>query len=120
MYIYIYIHIYIYVYIHIYSKKKRETKENIKRFKAETFKRLSPRSTCCCFSHSRTSIIQKFSLSANHGGQQYFSLFLGPSTFKSILPALCIYVICTYICIYYIYIYKFPYINKYICKHVNT
>ena len=41
-----------------------------------------------CFSHSRASRIQKFFLSANHGGQQYFSVFHGPLTLKSISPAL--------------------------------
>ena len=34
------------------------------------------------------SAIQKFFLSANHGGRHYFSVFHGPSTLKSILQAL--------------------------------
>ena len=61
-----------------------------KSFKAETIKRLSPKSKCYCFSHCKASRIQKFSLSANHGGQQYFSVFHGPSTLKCISPALII------------------------------
>ena len=66
-----------------------ETKgKSRKNFKAETIKRLSPRLNCYCFSHSRAPRIQKFFLSADHGGREYFSLFLGPSTLKSILPAL--------------------------------
>ena len=54
------------------SKKKKE-KPRQKRtiFKAETIERLSPRSKCYCFSHSRVSRIQKLFFSANHGGRQY-------------------------------------------------
>ena len=40
------------------------------------------------FAGSRVSRIQKFFFSANHGGQQYFSVFHGPSTLKSISPVL--------------------------------
>ena len=43
-----------------YQKEKRETKEKRKSFKAETIKRLSPRSKCYCFNHSGASRIQKF------------------------------------------------------------
>ena len=56
--------------------------------KVETIKRLSPRLKCYCFSHSGAPRIQSFFLSANHDGRQYFPLFLGPSTLKSISPAL--------------------------------
>ena len=69
------------------QKEKRGTKKR-KSFKAETIKRLSPRSKCYCFSHSRASRIQKFFLTANHGGRYYFSVFHGPSTLRSISPAL--------------------------------
>ena len=50
--------------------KRKEWKQREKRkgFKAETIKRLSPRLKLYCFSHSRASRIQKFFLSANHGG----------------------------------------------------
>ena len=66
-----------------HSKKKKR-----RIFKAETIERLSPRSKCHCFSHSRVSRIQKIFLSVNHGGRQYFSVFHGPYTLKSIMPAL--------------------------------
>ena len=72
------------------SSKKRQGKQRQKRksLKTETVKRLSPRSKCYCFSHSRVSRIQNFFLSANHGGRQYFSLFHGPTTLKPISLAL--------------------------------
>ena len=57
------------------KKKKREIKKkNERSFKAETIKRLSPRSKCYCFSHSRASRIQFF-LSSNYGGQHCSSMF---------------------------------------------
>ena len=65
-----------------------ETKAKKKGFRAETAKRLSPRSKYYCFSHSRAFRIRKFFLSANHGGRQYFSVFHGPPTLKSISPVL--------------------------------
>ena len=68
------------------AKRNKEKKES---FKAEAIRRLPPKSKCYCFSHSRASRIQKFFWSANHGGRQYLSVFHGPSTFKSISPALC-------------------------------
>ena len=71
------------------KKKKERQRQKRKGFKAETIKRLSPRSNYYCFSHSRASRIQKFFLSINHGGQQYFPVFHGPTTFKSISPPLC-------------------------------
>ena len=46
------------------SKKKREANEQAKKrksFKAETTKRLSPRSKCYSFSHSKASRIQFYS-----------------------------------------------------------
>ena len=70
-------------------KKKRETKKKRKSFQAETIKRLSPRSKCYCFSHSRASRIQKLSLSAKRGPTILFSipwslhfgiLFVGPDS----------------------------------------
>ena len=70
------------------KKKKGKQREKRNTFKAETIKRLSPRSKCYCFSHSRASRIQKVFFSANHAGWQYLPEFHGPSTLKSILPAL--------------------------------
>ena len=70
------------------QKEKRETKEKKKSLKIEIIKRLSPRSKCYRYSHSTASRIQKFFLSANHGGQQNFSVFHGPSTLNYISPAL--------------------------------
>ena len=72
------------------KNKKGRQRQKTKAFKAETIKRLSPRSKYCYFSHSRTSRIRKFFLSANHGGRQYFSVFHAPPTLKSISPALVI------------------------------
>ena len=69
------------------SKRKKGNKEKRKSFKIEAIKRLSPRSKFYYFSHSRASRIQNFSLSANYGGRQYFSMFHDPSIFKSISPA---------------------------------
>ena len=69
------------------KKKKRKQRKARKTFKAETIKRLSPRSKLYCLSHSRASRIQNFFWSANHGGQQYFTVFHGLSTLKSISPA---------------------------------
>ena len=66
------------------AKRKKGNKEERKSIKAETIKRLSPKSKCHCFSHCRVSRIQNFFLSANHGDRQYFSVFHGPSTLKSI------------------------------------
>ena len=48
------------------KKKKGRQRQKRKGFKAETIKRLSPKSKYCCFSHSRASRIRKFFLSANH------------------------------------------------------
>ena len=70
------------------KRKKLNKGKKGKSFKAETIKRLPPKSKCYCFSHSRASRIQKFFLSANHGNRQCFTVFHGPSTLKSIPPAL--------------------------------
>ena len=51
------------------KSKSKEKKE--KSFKEETIKRLSSKSKCYCFNHSRTSRIQKFFLSTNHGGRLF-------------------------------------------------
>ena len=57
------------------KKEKGRQRQKRKGFKAEAIKRLlSPRSKYYCFNHSRVSRIRKFSLSANHGGRQYFSV----------------------------------------------
>ena len=56
------------------KKKKGRQRRKRKGFKAETIKRLSPRSKCYCFNHSRASRIRKFFLSVNHGGRHYFSV----------------------------------------------
>ena len=68
------------------KKRKGEQRGKRKTFKTETIKRLSPRSKCYFFSHSRVSRVQFF-WSANHGGRQYLSAFHGPSTLKSISPS---------------------------------
>ena len=70
------------------SRKEKGIKGKKESFKVETIKKLSPKSKCYCFSHSRVSRIQRLSLSCNHGGRQYFSVFHDPSTLKSISPAL--------------------------------
>ena len=44
------------------KKKKGRQREKRKTFKPETIKRLSPRSKCYCFCHSRASRIQKIYL----------------------------------------------------------
>ena len=72
----------------VWIQNMQNFRQKRKGFKAETIKRLPPRSKYYFFSRSRASRIQKFFLSANHGGQQYFSVFHGPPTLKSILPAL--------------------------------
>ena len=59
------------------KKKKGRQRKKRKSLKAETIKRLSPRSKYYCFSHFRASRIRKFFFSANHGGRQYFSVFHG-------------------------------------------
>ena len=51
------------------KNKKEKQKKKRKNWKAETIKRLSPRSKCYCFSHSRVSRIQKCFLSTNHDGK---------------------------------------------------
>ena len=48
----------------------------------------SLKSKCYCLGYSMVSRIQKFFLSANYGGWQYFLVFNSPSTLKSISPAL--------------------------------
>ena len=70
------------------KKKKGRQSEKRKGFKTESIKRLSPRSKYYCFNLCRASRIRTFSLSANHGGRQYFSVFHVPPTLKSISPAL--------------------------------
>ena len=63
----------------LHSKKKiGRQRGKGKGFKAETIKRLSPRSKYYCFSHSRVSNYQIFFLSANHGGRQSTALFSIP------------------------------------------
>ena len=64
------------------AKRKKETKE-IKSFKAETIKRLSPRSKYYCFNHSRASRIQRPTMVVD-----IFFQYHGPSTLKSISLAL--------------------------------
>ena len=46
------------------KKKKGEPTKKRTIFKVETIERLSPRSKCYCFSHSRVSRIQRFFLLA--------------------------------------------------------
>ena len=78
------------------AKRKKENKGKKRKYlKVETIKRLSPRSKCYYFSHSRVSRIQKFFLSANHGSQQSVTVsvswplhieihFAGPGSILSI------------------------------------
>ena len=47
------------------KRKKLNKGKKGKSFKAETIKRLPPKSKCYCFSHCRASRIEKFFLSAN-------------------------------------------------------
>ena len=70
-------------YFALQKKKKNRGNEGKK-----TIKRLSPRPKCYCFSHSRAFRIQKCFLSAKHASRHYFPVFHGPSTLKSISPAL--------------------------------
>ena len=70
------------------NKKKKENQMEQKVFKAEIIKRPSPTLKCFCLSPSRASRFQKFFLSVNYGDLQYFSVSHGPSSLKSILPAL--------------------------------
>ena len=58
------------------------------RRKGNNEKRLSPRSKCYCFSHSRASRIQKKFFLRNHGGQLHFSVFHSSSTLNFISPTL--------------------------------
>ena len=78
-------------FLHSKKKKGKQRKKIIKNLKSETIKKLkklSPRSKCYFFSHSRGSSIQNFFLLANHDDRQYCLVFHGPSTLKSISPAL--------------------------------
>ena len=68
------------------KNKKRKPRKKRTIFKAGTIERLSPRSKYYCFTHSRMSRIQKKFLDGQPW--QYFSVFHGPSTLKSISPAL--------------------------------
>ena len=76
------------------AKRKRRNKEIKERLSKQ--KRLSPRLKCYCFSYSRASRTQKFFCWANRGGQQYLSVFHGPSTLKSISPVLLNSIICLF------------------------
>ena len=72
----------------VWIQNMQNFRQKRKGFKAETIKRLPPRSKYYFFSRSRASRIQKFFLSANHGGRQYFSVFYGLCTLTAILPTL--------------------------------
>ena len=72
----------------IAKRRKGNKEKKIKNLKSETIKKLSPRSKCYIFSHSRGSRIQNFFLLANHDDRQYCLVFHGPSTLKFISPAL--------------------------------
>ena len=66
----------------VQQKQKREAKKKERKsFKAETIKRLSPRSKCYCFSNGYYFIQE-------HLEFKYFSVFHGPYTLKSTSPAL--------------------------------
>ena len=66
------------------AKRKKETKGKRKLFKAL----LKVIKGCYSFSYSRWSRIHQYFFTDNHGGQQYFPVFHGPTTLKSISPAL--------------------------------
>ena len=68
------------------KKEKKAKKERVS--KQKLLKDVTKKVKIYCFSHSRASRTQKFFLLPNHSGRQYFSVFLGPSTLKSISPAL--------------------------------
>ena len=79
------------------KRKKENQRKKTESLKAETIKRLSPRSKCYYFSHSRASAILEhlefnfFFLSANHGDWQYLSMSLSLwNTFRR--PCLCLFV----------------------------
>ena len=74
----------------IAKRKKGNKGKKRKGFKAETIKKLSPKSKYYCFNRSRASRIRKFFLLDNHGGQQYFSVFHGFPTLKFISSELII------------------------------
>ena len=63
------------------AKRKKRDKVRKERVSKQKLlkKRLSTRSTCYFFSHTRASRIKKVFLLANHGGRQYFSVFHGSS-----------------------------------------
>ena len=67
------------------KNKKGKQRGKRKTFKAETVKRLSPKSKRHCFNHSRASRIQKIFLFRQ---QRWSTVFCGPSTWKSISSAL--------------------------------
>ena len=84
-------HTHTHTYTHTFLRGKNEKQKQMEKrkdFKAKTIKRLSPRSKFYCLSHFRASKTQKKILSANNVDRQYFSVFHGPSTMKSISEAL--------------------------------
>ena len=73
----------------VFHSKIKTGKQRENAFQGRSYwKTVTKVKKCYCFSHSRVSRIQKFFLSANYGGWQYFSVFNSPSTLKSISPAL--------------------------------
>ena len=82
-------------FLHI-KKKKRKQKKG-KSFKVETYKRLSLRSKCYCFSDSKASTEFKNFSCQSMVPDRYFSVFHGPSTLKFILLTLIDhYILCTF------------------------
>ena len=63
------------------GRPKGNKEKNRKRFKAETIKRVSPRSKYYCFSHSRASRIQK--LVFNVPLSLHFEIHFSDPVFKS-------------------------------------
>ena len=66
----------------------RQRKKKKKRFQSRNYQKAVTKVKILLFQPSRAFRIRKFFLSANHGGRQYFSVFHGPPTLKSISPAL--------------------------------
>ena len=62
----------------LHRKKKRETKGKRKSFKAETFKRLSPRSKCYCFSLLKRVDFQNISFRLTMVAENTFQCCLAP------------------------------------------
>ena len=85
------LHTHTHTHTFLYSKKKKGKQGKKERFSKQKLLKSCHQGqnvTVLAILESRVSRIQKIFLSATHGSQQYFSVFHGPSTLKSISPAL--------------------------------